>query len=157
MQNDDAEVLERLLKQAGPILAGINAPERKLSPAELEEIMGMLAKTVPPLGELTDTEMKMEVLKLLTRQIPMEATEIVAALRKDSHAPKDGDWSVVHALLLEFERAGFVRANDKPTEPNISQYTITDKGSAQLHELIRKSGDPETSCGGALRPSPATE
>src|ERR1035441_4714911 len=115
MQNDDAEVLERLLKQAGPILAGINAPERKLSPDELEEIMGMLAKTVPPLGELTDTEMKMEILKLLTRNKPMDEAQIVAALRERRCALKNAGYSAISALLSQLKEAGLLNSEDKTT------------------------------------------
>jgi hypothetical protein len=151
----DEQFLE-LVKRVGARIAP-HLRTNPLSREQCEELDRRIRAHRPTVCELTDAQMQVEIFELLKRPKAMEATEIVAALRKASHAPKDGDWSVVHAFLLEFERAGFVEANEKPTELNIPQYTITDKGIAQLQELIRKSGDPETSCGGALCPSPATE
>ena len=153
MQNDDAEVLERLLKQAGPILAGINAPERKLSPDELEEIMEMLAKTVPPLHELTDEEMKIEILKLLPQGKPMNGVQIVAALREFRRALKDAGTGAIYGLLWDLEESGLLAGPKEPSESGIREYSIRPKGREKLQSPEAPSSGLSTM---PLRPKQST-
>ncbi len=128
-----------------------------LSQDQCEELDRRLSIDRPAVRKLTDSAMKTEILKLLTRQAPMDGAQIVAALIKHGYAPKNAGFSAIYALLSQLKDAGLVSSEEKPTEPKIAEYAITDQGSAQVSLLADNSDDAATLRGRKLRPSPATE
>lgn len=159
MRNDisDEEFLAWVLKVGARIAPHLKT--KPLSQQQWEDLDRRLKAHRPTVCELTDAQMKVEILKLLASGKPMDGVQIVAALRKEAYRLKGADDIAIYGLLWQLEEEGLLCSEKERTAPEteIIEYEITNKGRAQLEMAGVKERESATLRSTQLGKSAATE
>ena len=124
----------------------------------IDDLFRRLDAEKPFLRELTNAQMKVEILKLLKQQKKaMDPAQIVVAVKDAGYAMKGVGYGAILPLLRQLKKAGLMSRKAKADKPEIRECSITPKGEEWLNSRSAKSESRPTLWGRKLRPSPATE
>ena len=135
--NDDIEQqVDRLLRQAGPVLKRLEE-DKTVAPARVHEAVGkVLNQVFPVLKQLTAKEMREVMLELLKTR-PMDASDLIDLIHKNNVRLKDATGEAeLFGLLRELENARLIKAESKGDEET---FKLTELGRTENQQVSGKA------------------